>query len=102
MTRDGSYGVYADLENLSSDAVTIKPQETMLIIQPEVAQPSAFVGVEPAIFPAEPSVVSTQRVSTPPTSQTQPTASTPASTSTRAGAGRIATRPITLKLNGSR
>jgi hypothetical protein len=54
VTRDGSYGVYADLENLSQLPVTIRSQETMLVVQPEVAYPAACVGVERGIFPAQP------------------------------------------------
>jgi hypothetical protein len=54
VTRDGSYGVYADLENVSSDVVTIYPQETLLVVQPEVAFPTACVGLEQGIFPAQP------------------------------------------------
>ena len=52
VTRDGSYGVYADLENISPSAVTIRPSETVLVVQPEVARPSACVEWEWGIFPA--------------------------------------------------
>src|SRR5262249_32511273 len=52
VTRDGSYGVFADLENLSSDVVSIKAAQTMLVIQPEVAQPNACVESKRGIFPA--------------------------------------------------
>ena len=51
VTRDGSYGVFADLENLSSEVVTIKAAQTKLIIQPEVTQPYACVESVSAIFP---------------------------------------------------
>ncbi len=54
VTRDASYGVYADLENISSDVVKVRPQETVLVVQPEIAQPTACVGLEPGIFPAQP------------------------------------------------
>ncbi len=54
VTRDGSYGVYADLENLSQTPVSIRAPETMLVVQPEVAYPIACVGVERGIFPAQP------------------------------------------------
>lgn len=73
VTRGGSYGVYADLENLSPSVVTIKPQETVLVVQPEVAQPSACVGLEQAIFPARPSILG--QLPTP--STPQPSPSTP-------------------------
>jgi hypothetical protein len=43
VTRDGSYGVYADLENVAPNVVTIRPAETVLVVQPEVAQPDACV-----------------------------------------------------------
>jgi len=52
VTRDGSYGVYADLENISQDTVTIRSAETVLVVQPEVARPSACVEWEWGIFPA--------------------------------------------------
>lgn len=52
VTRDGSYGVYADLENISQDTVTIRSTETVLVVQPEVARPSACVEWEWGIFPA--------------------------------------------------
>jgi hypothetical protein len=52
VTRDGSYGVYADLENVSPAPVTIRPAETVLVVQPEVAHPSACVEWEWGIFPA--------------------------------------------------
>ena len=54
VTRDGSYGIFADLENVSSDVVTISPGETMLVVQPEVSQPNACVQAEIGIFPAQP------------------------------------------------
>src|SRR5260370_23292833 len=54
VTRDGSYGVYADLENLSQLPVTIRSQETTLVVQPEVAYPAACVAAERGIFPAQP------------------------------------------------
>ncbi len=53
VTRDGSYGVYADLENISEDPIKVRPQDTMLIVQPEVAQPSARVALERGIFPTQ-------------------------------------------------
>ena len=52
VTRDGSYGVYADLENISPSPVTIRSAETVLVVQPEVARPSACVEWEWGIFPA--------------------------------------------------
>jgi len=54
VTRDGSYGIFADLENVSSDVVTITPGETILVVQPEVSQPNACVQAEIGIFPAQP------------------------------------------------
>lgn len=53
VTRDGSYGVFADLEDVSKDIVTIKAAETMLIVQPEVSQPNACVASQMGIFPAQ-------------------------------------------------
>jgi hypothetical protein len=49
----GSYGVYADLENISGFPVMILPSQTALVVLPEAAQPSACVNWEPAIFPTE-------------------------------------------------
>ena len=43
-----------DLENVSADVVSIRPTETVLVVQPEVSQPSSCVGWEPGIFPAQP------------------------------------------------
>jgi len=54
VTRDGSYGVFADLENVSPDVLTIAPSETILVVQPEVSQPYACVDSEIGIFPAKP------------------------------------------------
>jgi hypothetical protein len=53
VTRDGSYGVFADLEDVSKDILTIKAAETMLIVQPEVSQPNACVASQMGIFPAQ-------------------------------------------------
>jgi len=49
----GSYGVYADLENISAFPVMIFPNQTTLVVLPEASQPSACVNWEPAIFPTE-------------------------------------------------
>jgi hypothetical protein len=46
--------VYADIENLTTDVVTIRSPETMLVVQPEVAFPIACVALEKGIFPAQP------------------------------------------------
>jgi hypothetical protein len=54
VTRNGSYGVYADLENISAEVVKVRAEETMLVVQPEIAEPSACVGLEQGIFPAQP------------------------------------------------
>lgn len=59
VTRDGSYGVFADLENVSSEVVTITPGETVLVVQPEVSQPDACVDSEIGIFPALPKPANT-------------------------------------------
>jgi hypothetical protein len=40
VTRDGSYGVFADLENVSSDIVTVYPQETMLVVRLVCCRPA--------------------------------------------------------------
>lgn len=53
VTRDGSYGVFADFEDVSQDIVTIKAAETMLIVQPEVSRPNACVASQVGIFPAQ-------------------------------------------------
>jgi hypothetical protein len=58
VTRDASYGVFADLENISSDALLITPNETVLVVQPEVSQPNACVDSEIGIFPAQPTRIS--------------------------------------------
>jgi|GEM_PF-1822558 len=49
----GSYGVYADLENISAFPIMIFPNQTTLVVLPEASQPSACVNWEPAIFPTE-------------------------------------------------
>jgi hypothetical protein len=53
VTRDGSYGVFADFQNISKDIVTLKAAETMLIVQPEVSYPTACVAAESGIFPTQ-------------------------------------------------
>ena len=50
---NGSYGVYADLENISSVPVMIFPEQTALIVLPEAAEPGACVNWGPGIFPTE-------------------------------------------------
>ncbi len=50
---NGSYGVYADLENISAYPVMIFPNQTALVVLPEAAEPSACVDWEPGIFPTE-------------------------------------------------
>lgn len=51
---NGSYGVYSDLENISSRQVLILPDQTALVVLPEASEPSACVDWEPRIFPTEP------------------------------------------------
>ena len=43
VTGERSYGLYADLENVATEPVTIYPLDTVLVIQPEVTQTSACV-----------------------------------------------------------
>lgn len=54
VTRDASYGIFADLFNVTSDIVTLRPEETKLVVHPEVAQPNACYDEQNAIFPAHP------------------------------------------------
>lgn len=51
VTRDGGYGVYADIQNISGQPALIKASETALVIYPEVSQPNACVERLSAIFP---------------------------------------------------
>jgi hypothetical protein len=55
VTGERSYGLYADLENVATEPVTIYPLDTVLVIQPEVTQTSACVYANYAMFPTEPS-----------------------------------------------
>jgi hypothetical protein len=54
VTRDASYGLFADLENVSPQVVTLHALETKLVVLPEVAQPDACFDEQTAYFPARP------------------------------------------------
>lgn len=54
VTRDASYGVFADLENVSQQTITLRASETKLVVQPEVSQRHACFDEQSAIFPALP------------------------------------------------
>lgn len=54
VTREASYGVFADLENVSQQAITLRASETKLVVQPEVSQRDACFDEQSAIFPALP------------------------------------------------
>ena len=46
VTGERSCGLYADLENVATEPVTIYPLDTVLVIRPEVTQTSACVYAE--------------------------------------------------------
>jgi hypothetical protein len=50
---DGSYGVYAELENVSDRPVMLLEKETNLVVLPETSEPGACVDWERAIFPTQ-------------------------------------------------
>jgi hypothetical protein len=54
VTRDASYGVFADLENVSLQAITLRASETKLVVQPEVSQRYKCFDEQSATFPALP------------------------------------------------
>jgi hypothetical protein len=53
VTTDGSYGIFADLENVGSVALTLYPTETVLVIQPEVASNHDCVFSINGFYPTE-------------------------------------------------
>jgi hypothetical protein len=65
---DGSYGIFADLENIGSVPVTIYTAETVLAVQPEVSQTNACVYRISSLFPTE-----IYSAMTPPTQGANPT-----------------------------
>jgi hypothetical protein len=65
VSRDGSYGVYADMQNVSPDPILLRANETVLVVQPEVAHPKACVDWAPAIFATQtPSTATPKATST--------------------------------------
>lgn len=53
VTVGGSYGIYAELENTATSAVTIYSRETILAVQPEVTNTKVCVYRIRAFFPTE-------------------------------------------------
>jgi hypothetical protein len=53
VTTGGGYGIYADLQNLKSDPVTLYPRETTLVVQPELADKYPCVFELNGFFPTE-------------------------------------------------
>lgn len=59
VSHDGSYGVYADIQNISPYPLTLKASETVLVVQPEVSHPIPCVDWATAIFPTQSPSIST-------------------------------------------
>jgi hypothetical protein len=53
VSRNETYGVYADLENVSSRAIEIRPNETVLVVLPEVGQALGCIMETSGLFPTE-------------------------------------------------
>lgn len=53
ISRDASYGIYADFQNVSDNPILLRASETVLVIQPEVAHPVTCIDWAPAIFPTQ-------------------------------------------------
>jgi hypothetical protein len=58
VTTSGTFGVYADLQNLASVPITLYPRETTLVVQPEVGRDPDCVLEFDGFFPTEPNVLS--------------------------------------------
>jgi len=56
VTTSGTFGVYADLQNLASEPITLFPREVTLVVQPEVGRNPDCVFEYDAFFPTEPNV----------------------------------------------
>lgn len=53
VTTSGTFGIYADLQNLASEPITLYPRETTLVVQPEVAHDPNCVLEFDGFFPTE-------------------------------------------------
>ena len=53
VSHDGSYGVFADIQNISPDPMELRASELVLVVQPEVSHPKPCVDWASAIFPTQ-------------------------------------------------
>jgi hypothetical protein len=53
VSHDGSYGVFADIQNISPDPLELRASELVLVVQPEVSHPKPCVDWASAIFPTQ-------------------------------------------------
>ncbi len=53
VTTGGGYGIYADLQNLESVPVTLYPRETVMVVQPELADDHTCIFELDGFFPTE-------------------------------------------------
>jgi len=101
---DGSYGIFADLENVGSGPVTIYSDETVLTVQPEVTKTNECVYRISGFFPTElypPGPTPTPSPTTSPTPTTTPTPQPSANPPVNSNAPVIDSRGVPIRIQPS-